>query len=506
MTRTLFSFVILFAFPSFGLLAVDPKTGRQNQEPLKDLPPWGSDVFRGLLSFSGLTPAAAPQRPMLRTANSLGNRIVIVYGAIPADDESPEAEIAALIRNTVDAGGSVLLAMRDPYDLSRLLPRPVEYAVTTPGLRFFGQGNTPDSLPDDQKPDCPIVSAQPFGLDALIRPDQSSDKNPFKGYPRIATYRPACLEPTVNRPQHFVPLAWLPPDCRVESRRGTRLPRNSPFAIGRDTAEGGVGSGKLIVLADERVLSNQMIALPGTDNLPFSLKLISVLKGPDADKRTQVVFYEYGRKKNSFDDVKFNVNQTPPLPIPPPQMIDQLGTQLADGMVDQIDRSDAINGLLSKNQAFYARMISVLIVILTALAAFLFAFRSLSGRHKPDRAAMPVAPLARVRPAKGLVGQMRQEVIVAGDFGPLVREYCRELFVACGLPPGGHDRLPPISYKGRVENTPALLADLTKLWATTYGPQTRITLATWKDLEPMLQRVWRAAEAGRWSFAPAGAA
>ena len=68
--------------------------------------------------------------------------------------------------------------------------------------------------------------------------------------------------------------------------------------------------------------------------------------------------------------------------------------------------------------------------------------------------------------------------------------------------------LPAIQYDGRVENTPALLADLTKLWRTAYGPAGRIPLSAWKELEPMMLRVWRAAEAGRWRFAadPRGAA
>jgi hypothetical protein len=495
-----FALVLITSVVSFG-----PVRG-QEANPAPELPPWGTEVFRGLLGFSGCTPYHGFLRNQPLANSAYRGIIVVVSGKIRDDEPEREREVAEYVRRCVENGGSVLVAVRDPYDLSRLLPVPVEYAVTTPGLRFFGEGNTPDSLPEDQRPDCPIVSAKPFGLDALIRPDQSSEKNPFKGFPRIATYRPACLEPTVDSPRHSVPLAWLPPDCRVEMRRGRRMPRNAPFAIGSDTGGGGAGSGKLIVMADERVLSNQMIALPGTDNLPFALKLIALLKGPEDRERNKVIFVENGRYKDSFDDVKFNVNQTPPLPIPPPQMIDQLGTQLADAMVDQVDRTDAINGLLSKNQVFYARMIAVLIVILTGLALLILAARSVTARHKPDRATLPVAPLARVRPAKGLVGQMRQEVIVAGDFGPLVRDYCRELFAACGLPPGSHDRLPPVSYKGRVENTPALLADLTKLWATTYGPQTSMTLATWKDLEPMLQRVWRAAEAGRWSFAPAGAA
>ena len=240
-------------------------------------------------------------------------------------------------------------------------------------------------------------------------------------------------------------------------------------------------------MADEHVLSNQMIAMPGTDNLPFAMKLITTLKGDAKEVRNKAYFFEYGEQKFNFDDVKFGVNPSPPmppLPIPPPQVIDQLGTQIADGMIDQVDRNDTINRLISQNQNFYARLIAVVSIVIVSLIALFLAKRMFFSQYRKDRTALPIDPLARIKPAKGLVGQMRQDVLMAGDYGPMIREYLRELFGATGLPTGSHDRLPAVQYKGKAENAPALLADLTKLWTLAYGPSPHVKIADWKNIEP----------------------
>jgi hypothetical protein len=46
------------------------------------------------------------------------------------------------------------------------------------------------------------------------------------------------------------------------------------------------------------------------------------------------------------------------------------------------------------------------------------------------------------------------------------------------------------------------MKDLEQLWTVAYGPVPKINLTKWKDLEPMIVRVWKAADAGRWRFLP----
>lgn len=475
------------------LILASPAWGQEQKAP-PELPPRGTEIFRGLLNFAGIKPYF-PNQKELTTLAQRNQIILIVYGA-PVDNRN-DIEIRTFAGNPTQ-----LIAWNTDYDVSNVTFLFRNRGIMTPGLKCFVDDFTPESLVPSERPNCPFVSSKPYGIEWLLKDDPSPSWNPFRGFGHIATNRPASIGKVISSWQmadHT--LAYLPKQCRVGNQRGQILPPNNSFAVGMLDDKTGAPA---ILMADENVLSNQMIAMPGTDNLPFAMKLIKLLKGNQAGNK-YCVFYEYGDRKDKFDDVIFSAKPTPPMPpipIPPPQMLDQMGTQLANSAVDQLDRSDTFNSLLSKNQRYYAQLLAVIMLGLTAMAFLFFARRAFQARYRADRKAMPIAPLARIKQAKGIVGQMRQDVLLAGDYGPVVREYLRELFTAVGLPGGNHDRLPPIQYKGKTDNAPALLADLTKLWVIAYGPHQRVNIAKWKEIEPMMQRVWRAADAGRWNFIP----
>jgi hypothetical protein len=494
----------------------------QDREPEQKVPPElpanGTELFRGLLHFHKIQPFDPENMPRNQIIMS-GQIIVIIYG-------TPTADAELKLRNY--SANPALIAIDHPYNLTRITSQ-FGYRIATPGLQFFGKAWTPDSLMPEQRPDCPIVSSQPFGLFNLGRQSEADAWNPFAGFARIATNRPASLvaypTPEWNRVKgrdvtrrgpvaglaqaaderpanQLHALAYLPPDCKTGGENGRILPNDHVFAVGTGPTN------RQFLMADQDVLSNQMLALPDTDNLPFAVKLIKSLKGVSGDQPTYCYFFENGRHVKRFDDVTFSVKPSsdmPPLPFPPPEMIDKLGTQVVDGLADQFDRSDAANSLFNKNQRYYAYLLRLLVLALAGMAILYFARRAFVNRYRNERTAMPVAPLARVKPAKGLVGQMRQDILIGGDYGPVIRDYLREFFAATGLRAGPVDAtragLPPVQYDGRAENKPALLADLTKLWQTAYGPAVRIPLSAWKELEPMMLRVWRAADAGRWRFA-----
>lgn len=477
----------------------------QEQEPkaIPPLPARGTELFRGLLNFNKIEPVPIGTHP---AQAEYKRTILIVYGA--PKSRRQELEIAS------HAGyGAVLVAIRTEYDLGNLSPvLRQDYAIVTPGLTCRSETVTPESLTDEQRFQCPFVNSKPYGPLWLFRDDPSPPWNPFRGLGKIATREPASLAKVFpRRTSPFVPLAHLP--LQTRDRNGQPLPEDQPFAVGlKDLSRNNHAT---IIMANEDVISNRMIALSETDNLPFAMKLITTLKPPGSDEKTYCVFFENGERKYRFDDVTFSVKPSsdmPPLPIPPPEMIDKLGTQVADGLADQFDRSDAANSLFNKNQRYYAYLLRILVLALAGMAILFFARRAFVNRYRNERTAMPIAPLARVKPAKGLVGQMRQDILIGGDFGPVIREYLRELFAATGLRVGSDEKapagLPAVHYDGRAENKPALIADLSKLWLTAYGPAGRIPLSAWKELEPMMLRVWRAAEAGRWRFAadPRGAA
>ncbi|MFO0936945.1 MAG: hypothetical protein U0798_10570 [Gemmataceae bacterium] len=476
------------------------QTQAPDQEPQVRVPPRlpnnGTDLFRGLLNFSSVEPVKRtnPKVP-------LNQQMVIVYGK-PQTQEQLQ-NIASVIWDVSTNGGVVFIAISDPFDFQDLNFGDLKIIHTD--LRFYSEYFVPEELTPAQRIYCPYASSRPFGLNQLTMVDPSPSWNPFRGLARIATYRPAVL--TSRKPKNSPDnLAYLPPGCVSERRTGPKIPEDSQFAVFHQVGQGFARNA--IIMADEHVLSNQMIAMSGTDNLPFALKLIAALKGNPGSggnsPRSQAYFFEYGVQKNQFDDVKFNAKPSPtvpPIPIPPPQVLDKIGTQIANSMANQLDVNNAHNRLISQNESFYAQLMRVLIISLVVLASLYLIRRLFVSQYRKDRTALPSSPLARIKPAKGLVGQMRQDLLMHGDYGIMVRDYIRDLFLSLGLPAGSHHQLPNVNYSGKPENRPALLEDLHKLWAIAFDSAPRVTIADWKTLEPVLIRVWRAAEAGRWTFA-----
>jgi hypothetical protein len=494
--------LLLIAVSVVPALAQDKDDKQPEQKVPRELPAKGTELFRGLLHFHKIKPLREGEAS--RSAGP-AQTVLFIHGL-------PQTREQLLIIRQYANSALTIIASGEQYTPSDLAPRVLhDYDVATPGLICPTKHLTPESLHQSQWRDCPFVKSTPFDWTSL-QGDTTPAWNPFRGLGQIATRSPASLRKYRN-PGSFVPLAFLPNSC--VDRNGEPLPAGQPFAVG--TLDRVRGYQPAIILADEDFLSNQMIALPDTDNLPFAMKLIKSFNHflDESKGETYCVYFEYGERKDRFDDVTFSAKPSPgmpPLPIPPPEMIDKLGTQVADGLADQFDRSDAANSIFNRNERYYAYLLRLLVLALAGMAIFYFARRAFISRYRNERTAMPIAPLARVKPAKGLVGQMRQDILIGGDYGPVIREYLRELFAATGLRVGSDEKapagLPPIQYDGRVENTPALIADLTKLWRTAYGPAGRIPLSAWKELEPMMLRVWRAAEAGRWRFAadPRGAA
>ena len=132
--------------------------------------------------------------------------------------------------------------------------------------------------------------------------------------------------------------------------------------------------------------------------------------------------------------------------------------------------------------------------------------RAWRGRHEPD---VPPVPTDTGRVAgtapPGSLARRREEILQAGDYGGVVREYLRELFASQGLPEAAVQppRLPEVRVTGRGNTT--LREDLRILWDVAFGPRPRpVTYTRWKELEPTIDAVRRAAAEGRWRFADTG--
>ena len=292
----------------------------QDAKPAPELPPWGTEVFRGLLSFSGCKPDSLPSDlPEARPTGTFRQRIVIVSGIIPRADQHRADELSNYIRNTVNAGGSVLIAIREPYDLSRLLPAPVEHAVTTPGLAVLRPreyaglaARGPETgLPDRVRPavrprrPAPARPIDPRRIPSRAFPASRPSSRPASRR-RLIRHGPSFPSPGYPRTVGSVP-------SKEERRRVT--PRSRSAGTRATAGRGRVNSSSW---PTKSPLQSDHCP-PGYRQLSLRIKLLSVLNGPDEEKRTRSSFIENGNLKDSFDDVTFSVKPTPPLPIPPPQ-------------------------------------------------------------------------------------------------------------------------------------------------------------------------------------------
>jgi hypothetical protein len=279
---------------------------------------------------------------------------------------------------------------------------------------------------------------------------------------------------------------------------------------------------RCLVLADPSVFRNQMMVVPGdgaalgTDNLAFANNVVQFLKGPQ--ERSLCFFVEAGQVRNKFDDVNYQelaTQQIPPVPpvppLPPPPNLLNPGTQraLTDGINRGVARWEDGNGpnraLLGRSGSDrrYADVLRVLAVV-AALAVLLWLIRRLwAARQVPEVPPIPKDTgrvAASGEPAS--LARRKEELLQSGQYADVLREYLQELFASRGLPlpvPKPAGKLPPVEVTGPGANT--IRDHLRILWDVAFGPYPRpVSYARWKELEPMLDTVRRAADEGRWRF------
>ncbi len=151
-----------------------------------NLPPSGSQLFRALLDFAGVSPVdnQTMSRPAL-----ISKTIVIVYGA-------PKNAILAKmvqdeVRHVLLRGGNVLIATDKEIVLADYLPN-------NAGDAYLLSADVRDPikcLPG--YPECPFVSpGLALNLEGPVTPEQ----NPFAGLNKVATNRPGAIFVSRGRP------------------------------------------------------------------------------------------------------------------------------------------------------------------------------------------------------------------------------------------------------------------------------------------------------------------
>jgi hypothetical protein len=502
-----------------GLLSTAPAAG-QPRRPAGDILWSETEVFRGLLRFRGVSPITSDD---IGTRHNYEDVIVVILGpSVPG-----RVDAAGYARRALANGGAVLIAMEDPANLAPYFPAPSASDARVTGEVVVAKDRTTPCY--GGKLFCPFVAPTPQPRIALGDLNFVLDDSPhwslFAGLDRVAVNTSGAL--AVEKPNRYVEtvVARFPQGCLAQ--RGGLAARDLP--ADRAFALAGSGNAKnpfrCLVLADPSVFSNQMLltsappqgeqdrSVAATHNLQFADRVVNYLRGPL--NRTQCLFIENGTVRNSFDDVNIAALQSPPLPIPPPP--NPLDPEVQRKTTDFINRSiadwqanDGPNRAAAGPAPEYhkfTKAVQFLAAITAVLLLIALIRRAWRGRHEPD---VPPVPTDTGRVAgsgpPGSLARRREEILQAGDYTDVVRDYLRDLFVSRGLPtsvPESARTMPEVVVRGPGNTT--LREYLRILWGVVHGQNPRpVTYTRWKELEPMIDAVRRAAEDGRWRFAESG--
>jgi hypothetical protein len=244
-------------------------------------------------------------------------------------------------------------------------------------------------------------------------------------------------------------------------------------------------------------------------NFEFARRVVQWLRGPN--ERSLCLFIEAGVQQTQFDAVKYARYQTPRLPpmsVPPlPSPFDpklQRGlNDFADRQLAELEDRDIPNRALGGDRRRFRETIQALAVAGAVLALTYLLRRIWRARHEPDLAPPP-GETSLVPP--GSLARRREELLQLGDYTALVRDYLRELFAVRGLPPQptpAPRKPPPVSVRG--PDAKLLRYHLRILWDVAQGRDDRaIDYSRWKELEPMIDALRRAADENRWRFVDPG--
>lgn len=497
--------------PVIVLLLATPVMAQQPAQ--SSLSGKGTELFRGLLHYHGIKPITLE---VLDDDARYSDTIVILFGVNDEVIVKEKAQwfnykVSSVALRTLQNGGAVLIADDSEKNYSKYFQQdPTTSTLLATGKTVyhrtvsFKSGETINES-------CPYV----VPLSPRIQIGQPTEWSLFTNLNKIATNKPGVLQQLQPSPFTRSLLAGYPLGSTDQGINGQTLTRNDLFAVG--------GSGtvknpfRCLVVADQGVFANQMIAgvdttLGQTDNLMFANRVVEWMKDAPGVNRSRCIFIDGSTVHEKFDDIQYEALAIPPVMVPPlPNPLDpkvqQAFTNSANEALARWQDRDGPNAALIRNppdESRFNRVLRVLAVTAAIIIAVLLLRRLRRSGHTPDTPTIPT-DTGRIAAsgAPGSLARRKEEILQAGNYTDVVREYLQELFFAHGLPNPAPRRMPQVETSGRDRKT--LLEDLDTLWDVAFGQDRMpILYSRWKELEPMIDAVRRAAENGRWRFTPGG--
>jgi hypothetical protein len=384
----------------------------------------GTHAFRHVLKVVGRN-RIEPLSPIDLAGEIKPERTLIVVLGDPAPLDALNHLIMGGFYGFVRNGGALLIATDHRT--------PTVFGVQVNGTQVLLPGGGFDAYRG--MAECPLVEPRQGAQPPLFEPPLGLERNdPSR---KVAGNLPSYLV-VVVKPDVIPVLADLP--------KGSTMGRAVPFAAG-----GAVGSGRVLVMADQDVFINEMMLQRDNGNIQLTYRLADWLltrPGTQADKRDRVLFYEDSAVQTNFD---IPLRSLPPPPIPPPDtlrgMLDELLPAMErEGFFAQLEDDNVADKAIEEGASAVPlwrgagpewKMWTVA-AILASVGVGLYGFVRLGMfRYRAEAAGPTLTELLQQQPAAGAVMAQRQEAMLrGGNLGEPARDLARRLFSDAGLSPG----------------------------------------------------------------------
>jgi hypothetical protein len=482
-----------------SLIGVVPRTVHAQ---MGRLPYGGSELFRFALHQKGIEPLTEP-RAALRSPDST---IIVVLGDTASLSQFFRGE---QLRDYLLNGGSILIATDSSNQNQWRGNDPgwgAQFEITITGRKLT-------AAPKDsyrQLPGHPFVKAKK-NIAFIGGP---SPHDLFAGQsieqPNIvATEYPSEMSIPLVAPRGFrVDDVAGYVDSTRRTQDGVRVDRSTDhFAVALRATE---GSGRMLVLANEKVFANGMMGFKETapnsgdyefDNRNWELagRTIDWLRDGHEPKK-KCLFIENGRVVDKFAD-KLPLPPKPPIPKLPPDVIANWLLNYANAVIPWAEENDLFNKHLQNTFGFdrLVRMFLITVTIVFLLAALRWLSR---GSRKVE----PTSTITKTvqdgyLPRGGVLRQRTSAQIEVGNLYEAARRRVRSRFDVLGARPNRDGKMPPLLTANDIPDGPLLHQTIRWMWFIGYGDTpVGVTAAEWDRLNSLLERVCARAVRGDWSF------
>lgn len=481
----------------------------------------GTEVFRLLLHFNGLTPISEQDLGEV----PLEEVILVVLGD-PNGSFIGDQSTMWWAAQTVQKGGAVLIASDSFLDFSSDFPSAVNkrrWNTRITGGQVLGTELNTLYL---GQPNCPFV------LPLTPRPGEGGPEwSIFEGLNHIATNAPSYLHVPVRRDEFRSSLAAFPRGCWF-SMIGGRAPGGGwrdldpnefPFAVGSSGPYPGTENRyRFLAMADPSVFINEMMVqqhpnAPSPDNLKFAMRVASFLSEEDLPaggkrKRTRCLLVQNGQVVRRLNDLESMLRPPlPPIPMPNLEKLQEKIVEFGDKIVDKLQEKNALNTMLlgrdEERQNRTLRGILIGLVVLTSICAALFMLYKVWKTKQPTDVPPPPPGGQAVSvkgdeagTGKGAFERRQRELLRRNNLYEPVSAVVREMFTAAGAPTDAGPKLPPVVIASVVRRSDTLRKALADLWKIGYGQPTVVTAQQWNVLGPLFERARKAHADRKWWF------